>query len=60
MVEPVNLRQFRKRKLRAEKEARAEENRKFHGISSKLKKQAKIRNASDESRHDGKRLSSKE
>ncbi|MGI9351837.1 MAG: DUF4169 family protein [Rhizobiaceae bacterium] len=56
MVEPVNLRKFRKRKLRTEKENQAETNRKIHGISSKLKKQARIRNGADSIRHEGKHL----
>lgn len=41
MVEPVNLRQFRKRKQRADKEKQADENRKTFGVSTKLKKTAK-------------------
>ena len=38
MAEVVNLRQFRKRKKRDEKEAQADANRKSYGISTKLKK----------------------
>ncbi len=38
MAEVVNLRQFRKRKQRDEKEARAEANRQSYGVSSKIKK----------------------
>ena len=56
MVEPINLRQFRKRKQRAEKEEAAEKNRKIHGISSKLKKQAKSENTAVVKLLDGKRL----
>ncbi len=41
MVEPVNLRQFRKRKQRTDKEKLADENRKKFGVSTKLKKTAK-------------------
>ena len=38
MAEVVNLRQFRKRKKREEKEAQADASRKSHGISTKIKK----------------------
>lgn len=41
MVEPINLRQFRKRKARDEKDKIADDNRKKFGISTKLKKVAK-------------------
>ena len=41
MVEPVNLRQFRKRKIRADKEKLADENRKKFGVSIHIKKTAK-------------------
>lgn len=51
----VNLRQFRKRKSRDEEAAKAEENRKIHGMSSKLKKQAKAANAKASKKLDGKR-----
>lgn len=56
MVEPINLRQFRKRKIREEKEQVADANRKLHGISSGLKKRAKSENASNTTKLDGKRL----
>ncbi|MEM7069959.1 MAG: DUF4169 family protein [Pseudomonadota bacterium] len=56
MVEPVNLREFRKRKQRLEKEEQADRNRKFYGVSSKLKKQAKAQNSAEVKRLDGKRF----
>ena len=59
MVEPVNLRQFRKRKQREEKADQAEQNRKIHGISSKLKKQAKVQNKHKTASLDGKHLDPK-
>lgn len=58
MVDPVNLRQFRKRKAREEKAQQAEANRKLHGISSKLRKQVKQQNEAAIARLDGKRLKS--
>jgi hypothetical protein len=60
MVEPINLRQFRKRKKRAEKEKTAEENRNKFGISSKLKKNSKANQQLEISRLDGSKLDNKE
>lgn len=54
MAEPINLRQFRKRKKRTEEAESAEKNRKLHGISTKLKKQAQHQNELEKRRHDGK------
>ena len=60
MVEPVNLRQFRKRKQRAEKEKAADANRKLHGISTKLKKQTRSENDATNRKLDGNRLTPEE
>lgn len=55
MNNTINLRQFRKRKKQAEKSRLAEENRKLHGLSSKLKRSVKEANAADAQILDGKR-----
>ena len=60
MVEPVNLRQFRKRKMRAEKEKQADENRKKFGVSTKLKKAAKANEALNVVKLDGAKLDNKD
>jgi hypothetical protein len=54
MAELVNLRQFRKRKKRKDEAESAEKNRDLHGISTKLKKQARQQNELEKRRHDGK------
>lgn len=56
MVEPVNLRQFRKRKQREEKERKADENRKLFGTSTKLKKLSKAKNLIEANRLEGAKL----
>lgn len=53
MADPINLRQFKKRKLRAEKEKLADENRKKFGVSTKLKKASKANNKLTEIKLDG-------
>jgi len=60
MVEPINLRQFRKRKARAEKEKQAEENRKKFGISTKVKKAAKANEQLNVVKLDGSKLDKKD
>ncbi|MEM9331601.1 MAG: DUF4169 family protein [Pseudomonadota bacterium] len=55
MVDPINLRQIRKRKMREEKEKQAEANRQFHGVSSKLKKHIKQDNLLNSLKLDGKK-----
>ncbi len=60
MVEPVNLRQFRKRKQRADKEKLAENNRQKFGVSTKLKKAAKASDAINIARLDGAKLDKKD
>ncbi len=60
MVEPINLRQFRKRKIRAEKEKQAEENRKSFGVSSRIKKAAKAKKQIIERKLDGAKLDKKD
>ncbi len=60
MVEPVNLRQFRKRKQRADKEKQADENRKKFGISTKLKKSAKANEQLKSVRLDGTKFDKKD
>lgn len=60
MVEPINLRQFRKRKMRSEKEKAAEENRKKFGISTKLKKNSKANQKLQDTKLDGSKLDEKE
>lgn len=56
MVEPVNLRQFRKRKQREEKAKQADENRKVHGISTKLKRIGKEINTANITKLEGHKL----
>lgn len=59
MAEIVNLRLARKAKARAEKEARADENRRQHGLSKKEKSAAK-RVQDEAAKHvDGHRLDDK-
>jgi len=60
MVEPINLRQFRKSKKRAEKEELAETNRKKFGVSTKIKKAAKAKNAINTNKLDGAKLDKKD
>ena len=60
MVEPVNLRQFRKQKNRAEKEKKADENRKKFGISTKLKKFEKADKRLTSLKLDGHKLDKKD
>ena len=60
MVEPVNLRQFRKRKQRADKEKLAENNRQKYGVSTKLKKIAKANDAINITKLDGAKLDKKD
>lgn len=60
MVEPVNLRQFRKRKQRAEKERLAENNRQKFGVSTKFKKAAKANDAINIAKLDGAKLDKKD
>ena len=59
MVEPTNLRRFRKRKQREAEAEIAEQNRKIHGISSKLRKQTKLQKIDAFKRLDGKQLDKK-
>lgn len=56
MVEPVNLRQFRKRKQREENDRKADENRKLFGTSTKLKKLSKAKNLIEANRLEGAKL----
>lgn len=60
MVEPVNLRQFRKLKKRTLKEKLAEDNRQKFGISTKLKQVAKAKNEINISKLDGAKLDKKD
>jgi len=60
MVEPVNLRQFRKQKQRADKEKLAENNRQKFGVSTKLKKAAKTNDAINITKLDGAKLDKKD
>lgn len=60
MVEPVNLRLFRKRKQRADKEKLAENNRQKYGVSTKLKKTVKANNAINVTKLDGAKLDKKD
>jgi len=60
MVEPVNLRQFKKRKQRAEKEKQADENRKKFGVSTKVKKAAKANAQLNIVKLDGSKLDKKD
>lgn len=56
MVDPINLRQFRRRRKREETSREAEANRKFHGLPVSLKKTAKANNKTVASRLDGKKI----
>lgn len=56
MGDTVNLRQFRKRKNRQDKAAKADANRKLHGISSKQRKSAQSENVKNISALDAHRL----
>ena len=60
MVEPINLRQFRKRKNRADKDRQAEENRKTFGVSTKYKKNAKANERLAQQKLDGTKLDKKD
>lgn len=60
MGEPVNLRLFRKRKERADKEKLADDNRKKFGVSTKLKKAAKASEKLDAQKLDGAKLDKKD
>lgn len=60
MAEVINLRQFRKRKKREERDAKADANRNIHGISSKLKKLATAKTEKEADKLDGKKLSTDE
>lgn len=60
MVEPVNLRQFRKQKQRTDKEKLAENNRQKFGVSTKLKKVAKANDAINIAKLDGAKLDKKD
>ncbi|MGU3537231.1 DUF4169 family protein [Methylobacterium sp. A54F] len=56
MAEIINLRQFRKARERAEKEARAGENRVVFGRPKRAKTLAETRKALERDRHEGHRL----
>lgn len=56
MVEPINLRQFRKRKERGEKSAKAEENRKKSTLSKTAKDTIEKMKELERKRLDGKKL----
>ena len=56
MAEIVNLRQVRKRKARADKEADAEQNRVAHGLSKTERRKTKDARSRAEQRLDGKHL----
>jgi hypothetical protein len=58
MGDVVNLRQFRKRKARDDKEIKAEKNRQAHGISTKLRKRKQLENEIEQRKLDGKNLGS--
>lgn len=60
MAEVVNLRQFRKRKMRGEKEAQADANRKSHGVSTKLKKLTSAKQQLETRKLDGNKLTPEE
>ena len=57
MAEIINLRQVRKAREKAEREARAAENRVLFGRPKKAKTLAETRKAIEASRHEGHRLS---
>lgn len=56
MAEPINLRQFRKRKERDEKAAKATENRRKNGLSKTAKNTIDTMKALERKRLDGKKL----
>ena len=56
MTDPVNLRQFRKRKQRAEREREAEQNRLFHGRTRAERMLTTARNEMERRRHDAQRI----
>lgn len=56
MADPVNLRQFRKRKRRSEKEREAEENRILHGRTLAERKLTAALNESERRRHEAGRI----
>jgi len=59
MVEPVNLRQFRKRKARDEKKLKADKNRKIHALPTALKKAARAKTDKEITKLDGHKLEPK-
>ncbi len=56
MAEIVNLRQVRKRAARAEKEARAEQNRVTHGMTKAERRKSEDERARAKDRLDGKQI----
>jgi len=60
MVDPVNLRQFRKRKQRLDKEKLADDNRKKFGISSHIRKAEKENQKLSTIKLDGTKLDKKD
>lgn len=60
MVDPINLRQFRKRKIRAEKEKLADKNRKQFGVSTHIRKAAKADEKLSDAKLDGAKLDNKD
>ncbi len=60
MVDPINLRQFKKRKARADKEKKSEENRTKYGLSTKLRKTAKANQNLTQTKLDRFKLDKKE
>jgi len=56
MVEPINLREFRKRKHRQQKEPKAEENRQASGLSKTAKDTINKMRSLEQKRLDGKKL----
>ncbi len=60
MVEPINLRQFKKRKIRADKEKLADDNRKKFGVSSHIRKAAKADKHLSTVKLDGAKLNNKD
>ena len=60
MANVVNLRQFRKRKKREEKQHAADESRKLFGISNISRKRARIETEIEARKLDGAKLSSDE
>jgi len=60
MADVVNLRQFRKRKQREDREEQADKNRKAHGVSSKVKKLSAVTQDIEARKLDGKKLTPEE